>query len=83
MDDYLMEEEWFKNFWMRFEIKKILVRVIKMPLKKDNKKIDKKLSFFRKTIRKLVKWVQVNVIFVSSYSISVLLYPMLISIIYK
>lgn len=83
MDDYLMEEGWFKNFWMRFEIKKILVRVIKMPLKKDNKKIDKKLSFFRKTIRKLVKWVQVNVIFVSSYSISVLLYPMLISIIYK
>lgn len=78
-----MEEGWFKNFWMRFEIKKILVRVIKMPLKKDNKKIDKKLSFFRKTIRKLVKWVQVNVIFVSSYSISVLLYPMLISIIYK
>lgn len=83
MDDYLMEEGWFKNFWMRFEIKKILVRVIKMSLKKDNKKIDKKLSFFRKTIRKLVKWVQVNVIFVSSYSISVLLYPMLISIIYK
>lgn len=83
MDDYLMEEGWFKNFWMRFEIKKILVRVIKMPLKKDNKKIDKKLSFFRKTIRKLVKWVQVNVIFVSSYSISILLYPMLISIIYK
>lgn len=78
-----MEEGWFKNFWMRFEIKKILVRVIKMSLKKDNKKIDKKLSFFRKTIRKLVKWVQVNVIFVSSYSISVLLYPMLISIIYK
>lgn len=68
---------------MRFEIKKILVRVIKMSLKKDNKKIDKKLLFFRKTIRKLVKWVQVNVIFVSSYSISVLLYPMLISIIYK
>lgn len=83
MDDYLMEEGWFKNFWMRFEIKKILVRVIKMSLKKDNKKIDKKLSFFRKTIRKLVKWVQVNVIFVSSYSISVLLYAMLISIIYK
>lgn len=83
MDDYLMEEGWFKNFWMRFEIKKILVRVIKMSLKKDNKKIDKKLSFFRKTIRKLVKWIQVNVIFVSSYSISVLLYPMLISIIYK
>lgn len=83
MDDYLMEEGWFKNFWMRFEIKKILVRVIKMSLKKDNKKIDKKLSFFRKTIRKLVKWVQVNVIFVLSYSISVLLYPMLISIIYK
>lgn len=83
MDDYLMEEGWFKNFWMRFEIKKILVRVIKMSLKKDNKKIDKKLLFFRKTIRKLVKWVQVNVIFVSSYSISVLLYPMLISIIYK
>lgn len=78
-----MEEGWFKNFWMRFEIKKILVRVIKMSLKKDNKKIDKKLSFFRKTIRKLVKWIQVNVIFVSSYSISVLLYPMLISIIYK
>lgn len=78
-----MEEGWFKNFWMRFEIKKILVRVIKMSLKKDNKKIDKKLLFFRKTIRKLVKWVQVNVIFVSSYSISVLLYPMLISIIYK
>lgn len=83
MDDYLMEEGWFKNFWMRFEIKKILVRVIKMSLKKDNKKIDKKLSFFRKTIRKLVKWIQVNVIFVSSYSISALLYPMLISIIYK
>lgn len=83
MNDYLMEEGWFKNFWMRFEIKKILVRVIKMSLKKDNKKIDKKLLFFRKTIRKLVKWVQVNVIFVSSYSISVLLYPMLISIIYK
>lgn len=83
MDDYLMEEGWFKNFWMRFEIKKILVRVIKMSLKKDNKKIDKKILFFRKTIRKLVKWVQVNVIFVSSYSISVLLYPMLISIIYK
>lgn len=83
MDDYLMEEGWFKNFWMRFEIKKILVKVIKMSLKKDNKKIDKKLLFFRKTIRKLVKWVQVNVIFVSSYSISVLLYPMLISIIYK
>lgn len=40
---------------MRFEIKKILVRVIKMSLKKDNKKIDKKLLFFRKTIRKLVK----------------------------
>lgn len=83
MDDYLMEEGWFKNFWMRFEIKKILVRVIKMSLKKDNKKIDKKLSFFRKTIRKLVKWVQMNIIFVSSYSISVLLYPILISIIYK
>lgn len=83
MDDYLMEEGWFKNFLMRFEIKKILVRVIKMSLKKDNKKIDKKLLFFRKMIRKLVKWVQVNVIFVSSYSISVLLYPMLISIIYK
>lgn len=78
-----MEEGWFKNFLMRFEIKKILVRVIKMSLKKDNKKIDKKLLFFRKMIRKLVKWVQVNVIFVSSYSISVLLYPMLISIIYK